>query len=95
MVITFAKERKRQQYLILILLLVVFGIAAVLWWGFFKEEGVGTPVASPILTPLKVEINWETLKDPQLQELQSFEEITSFEEDGGEEVGRKNPFTPY
>lgn len=90
MAITFLEKRKRLRYLFPILAIIVLITAIVIWRGFFVKE-------KPVLPPIekapakKIEINFETLKNPLLQELQTFEEIPPFEE----EVGRENPFIPY
>ena len=90
MAITFLEERKKQRRLVLILTLVIFTILLVVWYGFFmKKETVSPPL--PVLIPQKIEIDWQTLKNPQLQEMQPFEEIFPFEE----EIGRENPFLQY
>ena len=90
MAIVFTKERKKQRYLILVLVLLIFAILSAVWWGWIrKEEGI-SPGALPAYAPPKVEINWGVLKDPQLKELQVFEEISPFEG----EAGRENPFVP-
>lgn len=91
MAITFAQEKKRQRYLILVLALVILLILIVIWRGLFWE---GTPQPTSVLpafVPRKVEINWEALKSPQLEEFHPFEQIPPFEG----EIGRENPFIPY
>jgi len=39
----------------------------------------------------KIEIDFETLKSPDLEELQLFEKTPPYEG----EIGRENPFIPY
>ncbi len=92
MAITFIEKRKRKtQYLVVVLIIVILITGVVLWRGFFaRERSVLPPVE--IETPTqKVEINFEALKNPILDELQPFEVIPPFEG----EVGRENPFRPY
>lgn len=89
MAITFIEKRRRLRYLFPILAIVILITAIVLWQGFFVEE---KPVLPPIEIPTKkIEIDFETLKNPFLEELQPFEVIPPFEE----EVGRENPFISY
>ena len=90
MAITFIEKRRRLRYLVPVLAIVILITAIVLWQNFFVEE-------KPLLLPSievptkKIEINYEILKHPLLEELQSLEAIPLFEE----EVGRENPFIPY
>jgi len=90
MAITFIEKRKRLRYLFPLLIIVLLITGIVLWQGFFTRE---KPILFPIETaPVKkIEINFEILKHPLLEELQSLEPIPSFEE----EAGRENPFIPY
>jgi len=90
MVITFIEKRRKLRYLFPILIIVILITAVVLWQGFFVEEKL--PLLLPIEIPVKkIVINFEILKHPFLEELQSLEAIPPFEE----EVGRENPFLPY
>ena len=91
MAITFTQERKKQKYLILVLALITLAIVLVVWLGFFKRGETPLPSLVPIVSQKKIEIGWETLRNPLLKELQVFEEISPLEG----EVGRENPFTPY
>lgn len=91
MAITFLQEKKKQRYLVLILALVICAILLIVWLGFLREaEPTSLPVL-PDLAPPQVEIDWATLQDPRLTELQAFEQILPLEE----EIGRENPFLPY
>lgn len=92
MVITFVEKRRRLRYLIPALVIIIL-ITVLVWWrGFFAEKG---PAVSPVIevevsTP-KIEIDFATLKNPLLEELQPLEPIPALEG----EVGRENPFIPY
>lgn len=87
MAIALFRQRKTQKYLILALIVIILLILVVIWQGFLLK-----PKLPPEgLRPKKIEINFEVLKSPRLEELQPFEEIPPFEE----EVGRENPFVPY
>lgn len=92
MAITFVQEKKKQRYLVLILALVIFLILLIAWWSFSRGgETVHLFVPPSTVTPQKIEIDWQTLNNPQLQELQKFEEIPPPEV----EIGRENPFIVY
>lgn len=92
MAITFLEKRRRLQYLFLILGIVSLITLIVLWQGFFVKK---TPEIFPIEVPpkplKKIEIDFEALKSPQLEELRPFEKIPPYEG----EIGRENPFSPY
>lgn len=92
MAITFTQERKKQKYLMFALILTVLAILLIIWWGFFlRKTSQSFEQPASTFTPAKIEIDWQTLKDPSLQALKSWEEIPSLEE----ETGRENPFIPY
>jgi hypothetical protein len=92
MAITFLQEKSRQKHLFLILVLVIFGIILIVWWGFFRgNEKIPSGLVPTFLTPKEISIDWEVLKNPQLDELEVFEEISPL----SGESGRENPFTPY
>jgi len=87
--ITFLEKRKRLKSLIPVLVIVILISAFIIWRGFFvKEKSFIPEVIKPVK---KIEIDFQTLKSPELEELQPFEKIPSFEE----EIGRENPFIPY
>ena len=91
MAITFLQAKKRQKNLLLILVLVIIAILVIVWQGFLK---VGKAPVLPYvtqLTPREINIDLTTLENPQITELQAFEEILPFED----EIGRTNPFIPY
>lgn len=91
MAITFLQEKKRQRRMVLILGVLIVAILIVVWQGFLKKEEEAPPIIPQVLVPKEVKIDWETLKDPKLEELQAFEGIKPFEE----EIGRENSFLPY
>lgn len=100
MPIVFEKQKKTQRNLIFILLGVFLIIIIVLWQGFFKKEEEEILPVSIIFPKKEVKINFEILKNPLLEKLQPFSEITPFEEiippkGKPEKVGRENPFIPY
>jgi len=79
---------KKQRNTLFILFAIVF--IWLIWFGkdFFIKP---LPLPPPPQPLPKVEINFEVLKNPLLQNLVSFEEIPPFEG----EVGRENPFLSY
>jgi len=90
MAITFLEKRKRLQYLFPILGIALLITIFVLWQGFFKKPPeLIIPPEKPVIK--KVEIDFEILKSPQLEELQIFEKVPPYEE----EIGRENPFISY
>lgn len=94
MAIIFTQKNKRQKYLILVFFLIILAIILILCFNFFvkSEETVSPMTTSPLIDKSKrIEINFDVLKNPLLEELQPFEEIAPFEE----EPGRANPFLPY
>ncbi len=90
MAITFLQRRKIQRYLIPIFIIVILITAIVIWSGFFRKAEPIEP-EKILIPPKKVEVDFEVLKSPTLEELEPFEEISPFEE----EIGRENPFIPY
>lgn len=91
MAINFLQAKKRQRYMMLFLALVICAILLVIWFGFFKAAAPLPPYVAPTTFLSKIKIDWEILKDPELETLKAFELVSQFED----EVGRENPFTPY
>ena len=91
MAITFLQAKKRQRYLVLTLALAIFVILIIVWQGFLKGKEAPEKTLTPLLAPEKVLIDWQTLKDPGIATLQTFEQILPFEG----KIGRENPFIPY
>jgi cell division protein YceG involved in septum cleavage len=101
MAIVFAQKNKKQKMLVFILVasLIVTGI--VLWFGFFAQQKTVTELymeENPEASQEEININFNVLQNPLLQELQSFSEIQpldSTSSGSGESKGRGNPFLPY
>jgi len=91
MAIIFIEKGKKQKYLILVFVIVILITVFVFWKGFFAKEK--PPEVGIISIPTKkIEINFEILKNPLLEELQPIEKIIP---ETGVETGRDNPFLPY
>ena len=93
MALTLLQRKKIQQGLIPVLLVVVFITTAVLWLGFFKAEPVVPGESQGVVAPeiRSVEVNFDVLSLPLLQELNSPVEPV-LEPDT---KGRSNPFLPF
>lgn len=97
MAITFLEKRKRLQYLFPILGIVILITFIVLWQGFFKKSPQEIFPAKETTSEIlpeegkKIEIDFEFLKSPKIEELQIFEKNPPYEG----EIGRENPFIPY
>ena len=85
------QRSKIQKYLPHILIGVLLITALIVWLGFLRKEEISLPEIS--IFPQKIEINFEVLENPFLDELESFEKIQLPE--GGVKTGRSNPFIPY
>lgn len=92
MAVEFRESEKRQKILIYVFAVVVLVTLLVLWLGYFKPE---KPLEEAFLPPVikKIEINWDVLKNPFLENLQTFEGLPPLPPE--EEIGRENPFLPY
>lgn len=88
MAINFIQKRKTQKHLIFVFIGLFLITTIILWQGFLKEERISS---LETIRSSKIKINFETLKNPILQDFQSFKEIVPFEG----EIGRENPFIPY
>lgn len=93
MALTLLQRKKMQQGLILVLIAVLFITAAVLWMGFFKKgsESLAEPKGAVRPAPQQIEINFNVLSLPLLQELSVpaepvLEPLLK---------GRDNPFLPF
>lgn len=91
MAITFTQEKKKQRYLLLVLGLVFLVTLFIIWWGFFAQQKPAPSSMLPVYVSPEIDINWQVLDSPQLEELQLFEAILPPEE----AIGRGNPFLPY
>jgi len=87
MAIIFLEKKQRQRYLVIALVGIIVLVPVLVWRVFLKPPEAGPP---PIIAqPPKIEIDYEILKNPDLQELQTLEAIEPFENG----IGRENPFT--
>ena len=89
--LTHFQQRKKQKYLILVLSGVLLASAIFIWQGFIAKEGKQLIERESQFLSQKVKINFETLKNPVLEQFQAFEKIEPFKG----EAGRDNPFIPY
>ncbi len=65
--------QQKQKYLILILPILILTIVFVIFFGkFFEFSGNKIKYPPFILETKKIEINWDVLEDPGLEELQIF-----------------------
>jgi len=87
----FLEKTKKQRYLLIVFLIVILIFALIIWRGFFVKE---KPPEKVIPKPVKkIEIDFETLKNPILENFEPVEKIIPL---GPEiEIGRENPFLPY
>jgi len=81
-------SQKRQKYLIFVLVAIIFVILFLAWNYFLKKPP--SFYFEPVPPP-EIRIDFAVLENPDLEELQLFEEISPFEG----EIGRENPFIPY
>jgi flagellar basal body-associated protein FliL len=93
MALTLVEKKKQQKILILILVAVLLITAAVLWLGFFQKEPVVSTEPQGVIQPIpqQVEVKFNVLKLPLLQELDAPAE--SVLEPSSK--GRSNPFLPF
>ena len=93
MVIIFAERKRKFKYLFLVLVITILITAFVLWRGFFAEKKFPPilPAVEVEIPTKKIELNFEILKNPFLEELQLPQAIPPF----GGKAGRENPFIPY
>ena len=91
MAILFLEKTKKQRYLLIVFLIFILIFALIIWRGFFVKE---KPPEKVIPKPVKkIEIDFETLKNPILENFEPVEKIIPL---GPEiEIGRENPFLPY
>jgi len=91
MAIVFLEKIKKQKYLLIIFLVLILIASFIIWRGFFIKE---KPPEKVISKPKReIKIDFETLKNPILEEFQPVEKIIPL---GPEiEIGRENPFISY
>jgi len=95
MAITFAQQKRKQQYLLLVFAGLVLLILGIIWWGFLREVPQAAPVTAPARPP-EIQIDFQALSSPFLQEAEEFPHIPPFTPVAtGEQIGRENPFLPY
>jgi hypothetical protein len=86
MAITFEEEQQGPVKKIIAAAIVIAVLGGVGFFGyqyFQKQEQALTEV-----TVKKVEVNWQTLKDSKLNDLDAFQEIAPYQGD----LGKENPF---
>lgn len=94
MAIPFIQKRKKQKNLTLILVALIIITGLVVWWGFFRSSETAPP--SPEIEIIeRIEIDFSVLEEPIVKDLESFEEIGSFEWATSDIPGRENPFVPF
>jgi len=91
MAIVFLEKIERQRYLTIVFLIVILITALVIWRAFFFKKKLPEEVISK--PKIEIKIDFETLKNPALEEFQPIEKIVPL---GPEiKIGRENPFVPY
>jgi hypothetical protein len=88
MAITFQEKIKKQRNLILVFLGLTLAMAFIFWRGYFYKEEPEKDISLKHFK--KIEINFDVLDSPLLNELQPMDKIPAFEG----EIGRENPFIP-
>jgi len=98
MAITVIEERKTQKYLVMLFFVLVVGIAFILLSKFVKREEVVVPSVLPPKPPARIEIKFQVLRNPVLDQLsEPFPELPSLPtepENISRIIGRQNPFAP-
>jgi len=89
MPISLLEQKKKQKFLLPILGVIILITLIVILRGFFKKPSI-VP-SSSISIGQKINIDWDTLKSPILETLESFDVIPPL----SGSYGRKNPFLPY
>lgn len=90
MAVDFKEKRKKQKYLMAVATGVLIVMAVVLYFGYFrasKEEVVPGPAFVP---EKRINIKYEVLEDPLLDQLENFPKTPDYEG----EIGKENPFLP-
>ncbi|MDO8601424.1 MAG: hypothetical protein Q7R46_01935 [bacterium] len=90
MPISLLEQKKKQRFLLPILGVIILITLVILWLGFFKEPSI-VPLSPTVSPAQKININWDALKNPILETLETFDTIPPLQGD----YGRKNPFLPY
>jgi len=91
MAILFLEKTKKQKYLLIVSLVVILITTFVIWRAFFIKE---KPPEKVISKPKReIKIDFETLKNPILEEFQPIEKIPPLSPTTT--IGRETPFLPY
>ncbi|OGZ23476.1 MAG: hypothetical protein A3A08_01000 [Candidatus Nealsonbacteria bacterium RIFCSPLOWO2_01_FULL_41_9] len=96
MSISLLEQKKKQKFLLPILGVIILITSIVIWQGFFKNRvpsGARDELEdeAALHRPIKINIDWSTLKNPILETLEPFDLILPLQGS----YGRKNPFLPY
>lgn len=92
MAIPILEQRKKLRKLIPILAVVILITVLNFWRGLTPKEQPPSPVDGSLPPEAKkVEIEWGTIKNEALKDLDLFPALPEL----GEEAGRDNPFEPY
>lgn len=82
-------KSKNQKYFLVIFFVIIVAIAFFVWFNFFRSEKPAVITTS--LYQKEIKINFNVLKDPELNNFDLFGEILPLEGN----LGRENPFLPY
>lgn len=90
MAIIFEEKKQNHFHLILVFVVIVLIALVAIYFIFLKkQESFFKPTPIPSKGQ-KIEIDFDSLKDPRLEQLSPFKEIEK-----PNTSGRKNPFEPY
>lgn len=96
MAINFVKKRKKQKHLVMALVVAIPILVFIFWYGFLREEKAPIDRTTlPRESFSKVNINFQVLENPILQELVPFPKLPSSPSASEGELGRNEPFLPY
>lgn len=90
MSISFLEQKKKNKLLLPILGGIIIITLIIIWLGLAKRQPASSP-PSPVSVKQNININWQVLKNPILDNLELFEVIQPLQGS----YGRKNPFLPY
>ncbi|MEK9135272.1 MAG: hypothetical protein AAB451_03155 [Patescibacteria group bacterium] len=89
MSISFLEQKKKNKLLLPILGGIIVVTLIIIWLGFSRKPE--SPLSISLLPVHKINIDWQVLKNPILDNLELFEVIQPLQGS----YGRKNPFLPY
>ena len=96
MAINFVRKKKKEKYLVIALVVAIPIIIFIFWYGFLRKEKPSIDRTTlPRESFSRVNINFQVLEDPILQELTSFPELPYFPSAEEGNLGRNEPFLPY